>query len=52
MPEKKKTSSGRKRKDGRAPSLNERITDFSTDSFVGEPIWTPKGTPAKNNKHK
>ncbi len=48
MATKKKTTTTQKKKTtGRAPSLNERITDFSGDGFVGKPIWTPKGTPAK-----
>lgn len=47
MATKKKTASTQKKKTPRAPSLNERITDFSRDGFVGQPIWTTKKTPTK-----
>ena len=43
MAEKKSTSKQPdKKKIGRAPSLNERITDFSKGGFVGKPIWGEK----------
>ena len=49
MAEKKKAGKTKQQKEkvGRAPSLNERITDFSTGGFTGKPIWTPK---KKNGK--
>ena len=48
MAEKKKsTTTQKKPKIGRAPSLNERITDFSTGGFVGKPVWTPKKATGK-----
>ena len=51
MATKKKTNTTPSKKStSRAPSLNERITDFSTGGFVGKPVWTPKGTPAKKSK--
>lgn len=38
----KKTKVKKPVKLGKAPTLEERITDFSTDSHVGKPIYTPK----------
>ena len=47
MASKKKASAPKpKRKTERAPSLNERITDFSVSS--GKVTWVPKGTTTKS----
>ena len=43
MAEKKKTKTTAKTvKLGKPPTLEERITDFSTDSHSGKPILTPR----------
>lgn len=40
-----------KDKIAKAPSLRERITDFSTGAS-GKAVLVPKRTPEKKNKHK